>query len=137
MFNDLQQRLLEQEVVYEQFRTTDGQAPANQPPTADAIRGVNSTTLTVTVVSGTLNIELPQALAPGATPTFVSVNFTNPAAARTSLGLGALAVLNAAAASADTAPAQTAAYVQVDVQAILTELRDLKTKLRSAGILTP
>ena len=67
----------------------------------------------------------------------LQVTVSNPATMRTGLGLGGLAVLNAAAASADTAPAQTAAYVQADVQAILTELRDLKTTLRSAGILTP
>lgn len=62
---------------------------------------------------------------------------TTAAAARTNLGLGGLATQNAAAASADSAPAQSAAYVQADVQAILTELRDLKTKMRTAGILTP
>lgn len=57
--------------------------------------------------------------------------------ARSNLGLGGLAILNAVAASADTAPAQTAVYVQADVEAILTELRDLKTKMRAAGVLTP
>lgn len=38
-------------------------------------------------------------------------------------------------ASADSAPAQTTMYVQADVQAILDELRDLKTKMRAAGLL--
>jgi len=57
--------------------------------------------------------------------------------ARGNLGLGNLATRNEAAASADTAPVQTALYVQADVQAILDELRDLKTKLRAALILTP
>lgn len=42
-----------------------------------------------------------------------------------------------AAASADTAAAVSAAYAQAEVQAILNELRDLKTKLRNAGIVTP
>ena len=137
MFNRLQEWLLAQQVVYEQYRSGNGQSSANQPASADAIRDATSTTLTATVVGGTLNIELPQAIGPGATPTFVSVNFTNPATARASLDLGVLAVLNAAAASADTALAQTAAYVQADVQAILDELRDLKSKLRTAGILLP
>lgn len=52
-------------------------------------------------------------------------------------GLGTLSTKNAALPSADTAPAQGAGYVQADVQAILTELRDLKAKLRAAGILSP
>lgn len=39
------------------------------------------------------------------------------------------------AASADTAPAPNATYTQAEVQAILTELRDLKSKLRTAGML--
>lgn len=56
---------------------------------------------------------------------------------RTNLGLGGLAVLNAAAASADTATPIGAAFVQAEVQAILDELRDLKVKLRTALILTP
>ncbi|HMV49422.1 MAG TPA: hypothetical protein PLQ88_30550 [Blastocatellia bacterium] len=137
MFDGLLDQLLQQEVVYQQYRGGDGQSSANQPASADAIRNATSTTLTATVVGGTLNVELPQAIGPGATPTFVSVNFTNPAAVRASLGLGGLALLNAAAASADTAPAQTAAYVQADVQAILDELRALKTSLRTAGVLLP
>ncbi len=64
-----------------------------------------------------------------------SLSVSNAGTARTSLGLGGLAVLNAGAASADTAPSQTGSYVQADVQAIITELRDLKTKLRAAGII--
>lgn len=42
---------------------------------------------------------------------------------------------NQSAASADTASAVGATYVQTEVQAILTELRDLKTKMRTAGLL--
>lgn len=41
-----------------------------------------------------------------------------------------------AAASADSAGAPGAAYSQAEVQAILTELRDLKAKLRTAGVLS-
>lgn len=40
-----------------------------------------------------------------------------------------------AATSADTATAPSETYTQAEVQAILTELRDLKAKLRTAGIL--
>lgn len=47
---------------------------------------------------------------------------------------GGLASLNPATNPADTAPNQTAAYVQADVQAILTELRAVKSALLAAGI---
>lgn len=66
---------------------------------------------------------------------FILKGANTASAARTALGLGTAAVANQAAASADSAPAQTGAYVQADAQAILTELRDLKTKLRSANLL--
>lgn len=42
-----------------------------------------------------------------------------------------------AAASADAASPVSATYTQTEVQAILNELRDLKAKLRTAGLLTP
>lgn len=44
-------------------------------------------------------------------------------------------VVRQAAASANVAGAPGASYVQAEVQAILTELRDLKDKLRTAGVL--
>lgn len=44
-------------------------------------------------------------------------------------------IVNQATVSVDTATAPSATYTQAEVQAILTELRDLKTKLRTAGIL--
>lgn len=46
-------------------------------------------------------------------------------------------LVNQSVASPDTAPAPSATYHQSEVQAILTELRDLKAKLRTAGILAP
>lgn len=61
--------------------------------------------------------------------------YNTASAIRTRIGLGGLAVLSAAAASADAAGAPGAAYVQAESAAILAELRDLKSKLRSAGIL--
>jgi hypothetical protein len=42
-----------------------------------------------------------------------------------------------ATASADSAGSPSATYDQTEVQAILTELRDLKTKLRTANVLLP
>ena len=46
-------------------------------------------------------------------------------------------IVNQSTASADSASAPSTNYTQSEVQAILTELRDLKTKLRTAGILAP
>lgn len=103
----------------------------------------------VTSPSFGIQITLDQNLKSTATPTFAGLTLsTTPLAltsggtgansasgARSSLGLGALATLGAAAASSDAAAAVGAAYVQAEVQAILDEMRDLKTKLRSAGIL--
>ncbi len=42
-----------------------------------------------------------------------------------------------AAPVADSAPPQTGAYVQADVQAIITELRAVKTALLNAGLMAP
>jgi len=137
--------LLSQEVVYEQFQDA---TPQDTPPQATlddggAITGLTSNTLVVGGKVGTIqNVEAPQPLGTGANPTFNnatfnSINTVDDVTSRNNLGLGGLATQNAAAASANTAPAQSAAYVQADAQAILDELRDLKTKLRNAGILTP
>lgn len=46
-------------------------------------------------------------------------------------------IVNMAAASSNSATDVGASYSQTEVQAILTELRDLKTKLRTAGVLAP
>jgi hypothetical protein len=132
--------LLEQEVVYEQFDNVPPEPPPSQVliDPGGAITGLSSNTLTVGGKTGTVqNIEAPQPIGTGANVNFNTVNVTNKPTTRTNLGLGGLATQNAAAASADTAPAQSGVYVQADVQAILNELRDLKAKLRTAGILTP
>lgn len=139
------EQLFAQELVFEQFATV---TPEPLPPQTvldpgGAITGLSSNTLVVGSKAGTIqNVEAPQQLKTTDSPTFATLNCavlntTDDATSRTNLGLGGLATQNAAAASANTAPAQSAAYVQADVQAILDELRDLKTKLRNAGILTP
>lgn len=60
----------------------------------------------------------------------VSFNNSDPNATTTVKGL-----VNQSAASADTAAPIGVAFSQTEVQAILTELRDLKTKMRAAGLL--
>jgi hypothetical protein len=49
--------------------------------------------------------------------------------------LGSLSNSSIAAQCPDTAPAQSGAYVQADVEAITTELRALKTALRAENII--
>lgn len=137
-------QLLAQELIYEQYRGADAQEQIAQitEATEGALTDITSNTITIGPRSaGSQNLELPQALGATADPIFDNISCTtiNPsddATTRTNLGLGGLATQSAAAASADTAPAQTAAYVQADAQAVLDELRDLKAKLRSAGILS-
>lgn len=45
-------------------------------------------------------------------------------------------IVKKSAASANTATSPSAGYVQAEAVALFTELRDLKTKLQAAGILT-
>jgi len=134
------EELLREEVIYEQFDNVLPETPPTQAviDPGGAITGLSSNTLVVGGKVGTVqNIEGPQPLGTGDNVNFATVNVSNKPTTRTNLGLGGLATQNAAAASADTAPAQSGVYVQADVQAILNELRDLKSKLRTAGILSP
>lgn len=66
---------------------------------------------------------------------FILKGVTTAAQLRTAAGLGTMATRNQIAASADAAGAVSAGYVQAEVQAILDELRDLKTKARTSGAL--
>lgn len=45
--------------------------------------------------------------------------------------------VNVADSSLDSAPSPSVVYSQIEMQAILNELRDLKTKFRNAGLLAP
>lgn len=60
-----------------------------------------------------------------------------PGRLRSQGGVGAVQRFGQAPASADTASAVGVGYTQAEVQAILDELRDLKTQLRAAGVLAP
>lgn len=62
----------------------------------------------------------------------LEVSPSNPVAATTATA----GIVKKAAASANTATAPGVAYVQAEAQAVLTELRDLKTKLQTAGVLS-
>lgn len=65
----------------------------------------------------------------------ISMTVSNAANARTTLGLGGLAVLNAAAAVANTGTVASAGYVQAEAQAVIDKLNALLTSLRNAGTL--
>lgn len=62
-------------------------------------------------------------------------NGTSYQAACSSATISSKGLVNQSSASADTATTPSATYTQAEVTSILTELRDLKTKLRTAGIL--
>lgn len=67
------------------------------------------------------------------------LRFASQAAFLTAMGtaFGTYTPSGKAAAVGNTATAPGAAYVQAEAQAVLTELRALKTSLINAGILTP
>lgn len=64
-----------------------------------------------------------------------SLSVTNASTARTNLGLGALATLNAGAAVANSSVVAGGAYVQADFQAVIDKLNALLNSLRAAGII--
>ncbi len=57
--------------------------------------------------------------------------------ARSNLGLGGLAVLNAGAAVANSGVVAGGAYVQADFQAVIDKLNELLGSLRTAGVIAP
>lgn len=65
----------------------------------------------------------------------ISVTVSNAANARTTLGLGGLAVLNAGAAVANTGIVASAAYVQAEAQAVIDKMNALLNSIRAAGII--
>lgn len=64
----------------------------------------------------------------------ISLTVSNAANARTALGLGALAVLNTATDTPNSAIVAGGAYVQADFQSVIDTLNNLLTRLRTAGI---
>lgn len=70
----------------------------------------------------------------GNTLTF-ALSVANAATARTSLGLGALAVLAPGTAVANTGTVASAGYVQAEAQAVIDKLNALLNSLRAAGVI--
>lgn len=102
--------LLDEQLVALQFQGRDIPSPVPPRITSEAITEIDTSTLSyVNNGDGTVTINL---------------TFTP----------GALASKNQATNPPDSAPAQGPAYVQADAQAVLTELRALKSALLAAGI---
>ena len=97
-----------------------------------SIGGATGTTITVTS-SGSSGFSLSASGTPGQLSFSISVS--SAATARTSLGLGALAVLNAGSAVANLSTVASAAYVQAEAQAVIDKVNSLLNSLRTAGII--
>lgn len=84
-------------------------------------------------VSGSASSGFTVSVSGAANTLTISMTVSSAANARTTLGLGGLAVLNAAAAVANTSTVASAAYVQAEAQAVIDKLNALLTSLRTAG----
>lgn len=85
-------------------------------------------------VSGSASSGFTVSASGAANTLTISVTVSNAANARTTLGLGALAVLSAAVNTANSAVVAAAAYSQTDFQSVIDTLNNLLTRLRNAGI---
>ena len=85
-------------------------------------------------VSGSASSGFTVSASGAANTLTISFTVSNAADARTTLGLGALAVLNAATDTPNSAVVAGGAYVQADFQSVIDTLNNLLTRLRTAGI---
>lgn len=85
-------------------------------------------------VSGSASSGFTVSASGAANTLTISFTVSNAANARTTLGLGGLAVLNAATNTANSTVVAGAAYSQTDFQSVIDTLNNLLTRLRSAGI---
>ncbi len=139
MFTGLGDQLLQQEVVYEQYRGANSQQTAEQAQTATegAITEITTNTLVPTRSGSLLNLELPQGLSSTSDPTFNTVDVVDSATTRTNLGLGAMATVNAVAAVADLTQTITNPPTQTEVTNIQNKINELLGAMRTAAHLTP
>lgn len=86
-------------------------------------------------VSGSASSGFTVSASGAANTLTISVTVSNAANARTTLGLGGLAVLNAGGAVANSTVVAGAAYVQADFQSVIDKLNALLGSLRMAGII--
>ena len=100
--------------------------------TVASIGGATGSTITIASGGGS-----GWTIAPVGSPGVLTLSITvsSAATARTSLGLGGLAVLNAGAAVANSTVVAAAGYVQADFQSVIDKLNALLNSLRTAGII--
>lgn len=87
------------------------------------------------LVSGSASSGFTVSATGAANTLTISFTVSSAANARTTLGLGGLAVLNAGAAVANTGTVASAAYVQTEAQAVIDKLNALLNSIRTAGII--
>lgn len=97
-----------------------------------SISGATGTSITI-VSGGSAGFSVSASGIPGTLT--LSISVSNAATARTSLGLGGLAILNAGSAVADSSVVAAAGYVQADFQSVIDKLNALLGSLRTAGII--
>lgn len=97
-----------------------------------SIGGATGTSITI-ASGGSAGFSISASGIPGTLT--LSISVSNATTARTSLGLGGLAILNAGSAVADSSVVAAAGYVQADFQSVIDKLNALLGSLRTAGII--
>lgn len=97
-----------------------------------SIGGATGTSITI-ASGGSAGFSVSASGIPGTLT--LSISVSNAATARTSLGLGGLAVLNAGSAVTNSSVVAAAGYVQADFQSVIDKLNALLGSLRTAGII--
>lgn len=97
-----------------------------------SIGGATGTSITI-ASGGSAGFSISASGIPGTLT--LSISVSNATTARTSLGLGGLAILNAGSAVANSSVVAAAGYVQADFQSVIDKLNALLGSLRTAGII--
>ena len=125
------------DVILAQTQAAVSQDPLLVNALGGAVTSVGGALGPTVNVSGSASSGFTVSASGAANTLTISVTVSNAANARTTLGLGTLAVLNAAGAVANMATVASAAYVQAEAQAVINKLNDLLVSLRTAGIIAP
>lgn len=105
------------------------------PPLGGAVVSIGGALGPTVLVSGSASSGFTVSATGAANTLTISVTVSNAANARTTLGLGGLAVLNAGAAVANSSVVAGVAYSQADFQSVIDKLNALLNSLRTAGVI--